>query len=149
MYYKVTADANGIITIKNGGTGMLALGNLKLPADTSTQTLTAADEEIVLSLLSMDPAPAFAPKLSAAARSIKVIRNKLVTVTVHASTDVARLTINGRTVSPTNGLLVKRGWSKEYIYLFTDTVKRDVSKTYEIIAYNADGTASAPVQVTG
>ena len=149
MYYEVTADANGIITIKNGETGMLALGNLKLPADTSTQALTAADEEIVLSLLSMDPAPAFAPKLSAAARSFKVIRNKLVTVTVHASTDVARLTINGKTVSPTNGLLVKRGWSKEYIYLFTDTVKRDVSKTYEIIAYNADGTASAPVQVTG
>ena len=78
-----------------------------------------------------------------------MIRNKLVTVTVHASTDVARLTINGKTVSPTNGLLVKRGWSKEYIYLFTDTVKRDVSKTYEIVAYNADGTASAPVQVTG
>ena len=145
----MTADANGIITIKNGGTGMLALGNLKLPASTGTQALTAADEEIVLSLLSMDPAPAFAPKLSAAARSFKVIRNKLVTVTVHASTDVARLTINGKTVSPTNGLLVKRGWSKEYIYLFTDTVKRDVSKTYEIIAYNADGTAGAPVQVTG
>lgn len=149
MYYEVSADNDGIITIKNGGTGMLALGNLKLPASTGTQTLTAADEEIVLSLLSMDPAPAFAPKLSAAARSFKVIRNKLVTVTVHASTDVARLTINGKTVSPTNGLLVKRGWSKEYIYLFTDTVKRDVSKTYEIIAYNADGTAGAPVQVTG
>lgn len=148
MYYTVIAQKN-VVTIKNTGDGMLALGNLKLPADTSTQALTAADEEIVLSLLSMDPAPAFAPKLSAAARSFKVIRNKLVTVTVHASTDVARLTINGKTVSPTNGLLVKRGWSKEYIYLFTDTVKRDVSKTYEIVAYNADGTASAPVQVTG
>ena len=148
MYYTVTPK-DGVVAIRNDGDNMVALGNLKLPADTSTQALTAADEEIVLSLLSMDPAPAFAPKLSAAARSVKVIRNKLVTVTVHASTDVARLTINGKTVSPTNGLLVKRGWSKEYIYLFTDTVKRDVSKTYEIIAYNADGTASAPVQVTG
>lgn len=148
MYYTVIAQKN-VVTIKNTGDGMLALGNLKLPAGTGTPALTAADEEIVLSLLSMDPAPAFAPKLSAAARSFKVIRNKLVTVTVHASTDVARLTINGKTVSPTNGLLVKRGWSKEYIYLFTDTVKRDVGKTYEIVAYNADGTASAPVQVTG
>ena len=148
MYYTVTPK-EGVVAIRNDGDNMVALGNLKLPADTSTQALTAADEEIVLSLLSMDPAPAFAPKLSAAARSIKVIRNKLVTVTVHASTDVTRLTINGRTVSPTNGLLVKRGWSKEYIYLFTDAVKRDVSKTYEIIAYNADGTASAPVTVTG
>lgn len=148
MYYTVTPK-DGVVAIRNDGDNMLALGNLKLPADTGTQALTAADEEIVLSLLSMDPAPAFAPKLSVAARSFKVIRNKLVTVTVHASTDVARLTINGKTVSPTNGLLVKRGWSKEYIYLFTDTVKRDVSKTYEIVAYNADGTASAPVQVTG
>ena len=148
MYYTVTPK-DGVVAISNDGDNMLALGNLKLPASTGTQALTAADEEIVLSLLSMDPAPAFAPKLSAAARSFKVIRNKLVTVTVHASTDVARLTINGKTVFPTNGLLVKRGWSKEYIYLFTDTVKRDASKTYEIIAYNADGTASAPVQVTG
>ena len=148
MYYTVTPE-DGVVAIRNDGDNMVALGNLKLPAGTGTPALTAADEEIVLSLLSMDPAPAFAPKLSAAARSIKVIRNKLVTVTVHASTDVARLTINGKTVSPTNGLLVKRGWSKEYIYLFTDTVKRDVSKTYEIVAYNADGTASAPVQVTG
>lgn len=148
MYYRVTADPSGVVTIRNDGTGMLALGNLKLVNGT-TKALTAEDSSIVLALLSMDPVPAFAPKLNVSAKSFKVIRNKLVTVTVHASTDVARLTINGKTVSPTNGLLVKRGWSKEYIYLFTDTVKRDVSKTYEIIAYNADGTASAPVQVTG
>ena len=158
MYYEVPAE-NGVVTIKNTGDGMLALGNLKLSGGVSTQTLTAADEEIVLALLSAEPAPVepekpetpvFTPeKLNVSAKSFKVIRNKLVTVTVHASTDVARLTINGKTVSPTNGLLVKRGWSKEYIYLFTDTVKRDVSKTYEIVAYNAAGTASAGKTVTG
>lgn len=159
MYYEVTAGANGIITIKNGETGMLALGNLKLPSGTSPQALTAADEEIVLALLSAEPAPVepekpetpvFTPeKLNVSVKSVKVIRNKLVTVTVHASTDVEKLTINGRAVNPMNALLVKRGWSKEYIYLFTDTVKRNDSKDYEVVAYNAAGTASAGKTVTG
>ena len=99
MYYTVTPK-DGVVAISNDGDNMLALGNLKLPAGTGTQALTAADEEIVLSLLSMDPAPAFAPKLSAAARSFKVIRNKLVTVTVHASADVARSTAR-RCLPPT------------------------------------------------
>ena len=61
----------------------------------------------------------------------------------------AKLTINGQTVKPMNSLLVKRGWSKEYIYVFTDTAKRGESKTYEIIAYNADGVASEARTVTG
>lgn len=158
MYYTVTAD-RGVITISNDGVGMLALGNLKLSGEASTQALTAADEEIVLALLSAEPAPVepekpetpvFTPeKLNVSVKSVKVIRNKLVTVTVHASTDVEKLTINGRVVKPMNALLVKRGWSKEYIYMFTDTVKRSDSKDYEVIAYNAAGTAGAPVQVTG
>lgn len=156
MYYEVTANSSGVITIKNDGVGMLALGNLKLSSKTSTQALTAADEEIVLALLSAEPAPAepetpvFTPeKLNVSVKSVKVIRNKLVTVTVHASTDVEKLTINGQVVKPMNALLVKRGWSKEYIYVFTDTVKRNDSKDYEVVAYNAAGTASAGKTVTG
>ena len=156
MYYTVTADSSGVITIRNDGEGMLALGNLKLPKGVTSTELTAADEEIVLALLSAEPAPAepetpvFTPeKLNVSVKSIKVIRNKLVTVTVHASTDVEKLTINGREVKPMNALLVKRGWSKEYIYVFTDTVKRSDSKNYEVIAYNAAGTASAGKTVTG
>ena len=92
---------------------------------------------------------ALAEKLDVSVKSLNVIRNKLVTVTVNASTDVAKLTINGQTVKPMNSLLVKRGWSKEYIYVFTDTAKRGESKTYEIIAYNADGVASEARTVTG
>ena len=61
----------------------------------------------------------------------------------------AKLTINGQTVNPINSLLVKRGWSKEYIYVLADTVKRGESKNYEIIAYNAGGTPSAAKTVTG
>ena len=159
MYYTVTADSSGVITIRNDGEGMLALGNLKLPGGASTQALTAADEEIVLALLSAESAPVepeepetpvFTPeKLNVSVKSVKVIRNKLVTVTVHTSTDVEKLTVNDRVVKPMNALLVKRGWSREYIYVFTDTVKRNDSKDYEVVAYNAAGTASAGKTVTG
>lgn len=164
MYYKVPVT-NRIVTIQNVGEGLLALGNLKLltpdnaAAPVSLMPLSADDEPVVLSLLRMAPAsvepeepetPVFTPeKLNVSVKSLNVIRNKLVTVTVNASTDVEKLTINGQTVNPINSLLVKRGWSKEYIYVLADTVKRGESKNYEIIAYNAGGTPSAAKTVTG
>ena len=166
MYYQVTADPTGIVTITNDVEGsLLALGNLKMSTDTQVMTLSLEDEATVLTLLRMAPAPVepevpeepeepetpvFTPeKLNVSVKSLNVIRNKLVTVTVNASTDVEKLTINGQTVNPINSLLVKRGWSKEYIYVLADTVKRGESKTYEIIAYNADGVASKAKTVTG
>ena len=93
--------------------------------------------------------PLIHSQLNVKVKSINVIRNKLVTVTVTASTDVAELTINGKTLKPTYSLLVKYGWSSEYIYVFTDTVKRGESKSYDIIAYDANGVASAVQTVEG
>ena len=160
MYYEVTADADGIIAISNNGDGMLALGNLKLPKGVTSTNVSAVDAPAVFALLRMAPAPVepeepeepevFTPeKLDIKVKSINVIRNKLVTVTVTASMDVAELTINGKTLKPINSLLVKRGWSSEYVYVLTDTVKRSESKSYEIIAYDANGLASEPKIVTG
>ena len=71
------------------------------------------------------------------------------TVTVSASADVDKLTINGKTLYPTNSLLVQWGLSKTYTYIYVDTVKRTESKSYEIVAYNDAGVASAPVTVQG
>ena len=155
MYYSVTSDESGIITIKNTGNGLLALGNLKLPAGASTMTLTADDEPIVFSLLRMaptsaepEPDPVFTPaKLDVKVKSLGVIRNKVVTVTVTASTDVAKLTINGKVVKPTNSLMVKYGLSKNYTYVFTETLKKSESKDYVIVAYDENGVASEPVTV--
>lgn len=160
MYYTVTATESGIITIENTGDGMLALGNLKLPAKTETQSLTEEDQAAVVALLSMAPTAPVEPeepetsvftpeKLDVNVKSLNVIRNKLVTLTVTTSTDVASLTVNGKTVKPTNSWLVKMGWSDEYVYVLADKVKRSESKTYEVIAYNADGAASAVQTVTG
>ena len=159
MYYAVT-PVNGIVTIKNDvANSLLALGNLKTNGTVELMAVSADDEPVVLSLLRMAPAPVepeepetsvFTPeKLDVSVKSINVIRNKLVTVTVTASTDVAELTINGKTLKPINALLVDRGWSSEYIYVFTDTVKRTESKTYEVVAYDADGVASEARTVTG
>lgn len=165
MYYTVTTGNEGVITIANTGSDLLALGNLKLQIagaasllfeEVTDDTLQIASV-MMLSYYAAEPEepegpelPVFTPeKLNVSVKSLNVIRNKLVTVTVNASTDVAKLTINGQTVNPINSLLVKRGWSKEYIYVLADTVKRGESKNYEIIAYNADGTPSTAKTVTG
>ena len=86
-------------------------------------------------------------KLDVKVKSLGVIRNKVVTVTVTASTDVAKLTINGKVVKPTNSLMVKYGLSKNYTYVFTETLKKSESKDYVIVAYDENGVASEPVTV--
>lgn len=156
MYYKVTSDKNGIIAIRNNGTGMLALGNLKLPAGADAVALSDEDEAIVYTWLRTVPTPeepevsVFEPEtLSVRVRSSGVIRNKLVTVTITASTDVAKLTVNGQELWPINSRQVKSGRSKNYIYVFTDTMKRTDTRTYEIVAYDADGLASEVYTVQG
>lgn len=172
MYYSV--GGTGAVTIINISEDMLALGNLKM---TGNVTLSVLSEEEVqaacLMLASAFPVepgdteepgdieepevpvepetPAvFEPaKLDVKVNSTKVLFNKLVTVTVSASADVDKLTINGKTLYPTNSLLVKWGLSKTYTYIYVDTVKRSESKSYDIVAYNDAGLASAPVTVQG
>ena len=153
MYYTVTANERGIVTIKNTGEGMLALGNLKIKNGTQTAALSEEDYPAAIALLSLNAAPetpdtVFEPTISAKATTTKFIRSKVVTLTVSASADVAKLTVNGTELRPTNGWLVSMGWSKSYNYILTETVKKSETKTYEIIGYSADGTPSTPTVVT-
>ena len=167
LYY--AAPDTGVITVVNNSkTDMLALGNLKILGDATVSTLSAEDVRAACLMLAsafpVDPGdieepevpvepetPAvFEPaKLDVKVNSTKVLFNKLVTVTVSASADVDNLTINGKTLYPTNSLLVQWGLSKTYTYIYVDTVKRTESKSYEIVAYNDAGLASAPVTVWG
>ena len=157
MYYVVTAGDDGIITIKNIGEAMLALGNLKVK---STQTVAElSDEQIpmAIALLSMAPAPeepeqpaAFTPEhFDAKVSATRLGRNKIVRLTVTTSSDVAKLTVNGKELRPVNGWLVKMGWSSSYTYILSEKMPRNGSKPFEIICYNADGVASAARVVTG
>lgn len=152
MYYTVKASENGIVTIKNTGDGMLALGNLKIKNGTQAAALSEEDYPAAIALLSLNTAPetpdtVFEPTISAKVTTTKFIRSKVVTLTVSASADVAKLTVNGTELRPTNGWLVSMGWSKSYNYILTETVKKSETRTYEIIGYSADGTASTPTVV--
>lgn len=157
MYYEVKADNNGIITIKNTGEAMLALGNLKVK---STQTVAElSDEQIpmAIALLSMAPAPeepeqpaAFTPEhFDAKVSATGLGRSKIVRLTVTTSSDVAKLTVNGKELRPVNGWLVKMGWSSSYTYILSEKMPRNDSRPFEIVCYNADGVASAAHVVTG
>lgn len=152
MYYTFTAGADGIVTIKNEGEGMLALGNLKIKNGTQAVALSEEDYPAAIALLSLNAAPetpdtVFEPTISAKVTTTKFIRSKVVTLTVSASADVAKLTVNGTELRPTNGWLVSMGWSKSYNYILTETAKKSETKTYEIIGYSADGTPSTPTVV--
>ena len=117
MYYKVS-DAGGIIVVKNNGNSLIALGNLKVLGGGSAQMLSDADLVVANTILRSMSASApsepeepeatvFTPaKLDVKTSSVKVIFNKVVTVSVSASTDVDKLTINGKTVYPANSLLI-------------------------------------------
>ena len=151
MYYTFKASG-GIVTIKNEGEGMLALGNLKIKNGTQPAALSEEDYPAAIALLSLNAAPetpdtVFEPTISAKVTTTRFIRSKVVTLTVSASADVAKLTVNGTELRPTNGWLVSMGWSKSYNYILTETLKKSETKTYKIIGYSADGTASTPTVV--
>ena len=154
MYYELTAN-NGVFTIANSSENLLAIGNVKIPANAQEiKTVRELPEEAVARSIRMalnaapeTPDTVFEPTISAKVTTTKFIRSKVVTLTVSASADVAKLTVNGKELRPTNGWLVSMGWSKSYNYILTETVKKSETKTYEIIGYSADGTPSTPTVV--
>ena len=154
MYYTFPVNDEGVVSITNNGNGLLAIGNVKVPAGYTTAAPDSiAEETLVRSIrMALNAAPetpdtVFEPTISAKATTTRFIRSKVVTLTVSASADVAKLTVNGKELRPTNGWLVSMGWSKSYNYILTETVKKSETKAYEIIGYSADGTASTPTIV--
>lgn len=147
MYYTFTAE-NGVVTIKNTKDSMIAIGNIKLPKNASVEGYSTENEAALFAAVRMAFASAlYDPITNVSLKSVNALRNKLVTLTVTTDTDVKTLTVNGKTLRPTNALAVKRGWSSEYIYVYADTVRKGETKDYTITATNADGlTASQTVQ---
>lgn len=154
MYYTLKTDENGIVTITNTGNGLLAIGNVKVPAGCTTASPKEIDKQaLVRSInLALNAAPetpdtAFDPAISAKVTTTRFIRSKVVTLTVSASSDVAVLEVNGVELRPTNSWLVKMGWSDTYTYILTEKVQKNEIKNYEIVGYRADGAASETIVV--
>lgn len=157
MYYEITPDAEtGIVTITNTGNGLLAICNFKFASDTSLNVLTEDDMPVVFAVLRMvvdaepepepepTPAPVFEPdKFELRTSSIRTRNRRIVTLTITASTDVDHVVVNGKTYYPMNKLLVKWGLSKTYVFTIMDTAGASETRSFEIVAYNADGLASS------
>ena len=157
MYYTVNA-VDGVFTIANCGKTLLAIGNAKLPSNVAENKITSADEieeEVLLQSLraafgvsSVEPEPElFQPStFDARVSSLRLIRNKLVTIRISVSSDVSYVTVNGVKYWPGRQLT---SWQKTRYIQFHDTVGKYESKTYTIVAYDANGVASAPITVNG
>lgn len=160
MYYTVTVE-NGTITIVNNGSGMLALANIKAVCALSGIAPKAeeATEKVRMMLMAVsvepepdpeqpgteepEPTPVFTPEtFKTRVNSIRTRNRKIVTLTITASTDVDHVVVNGKTYYPMNKLLVKWGLSKTYVFTIMDTAGASETRSFEIVAYNADGLAS-------
>ena len=106
MYYEVTSNESGVFTIANTGDGILAIGNVKLPSGNQIISAQELGDEVVSKALTAalygnaepEPDPAtFAPEtFETKVSSSTVIRNKVVTLKVTVSSDVAYITVNGK-----------------------------------------------------
>lgn len=153
MYYTVKTGAVGVFTITNHGSGLLAIGNVKLPSGAKTMSASEIDEDALRASLcaalglSAEQPQAFQPKtFTARATTLPMLRNKRVSVLITISNDVSYVTVNGVKYTPSR---YYASWQKTRLIQFGETLGKYESKTYTIIAYDANGVASAPITVNG
>lgn len=153
MYYAITKDSSGNFVITNRGSGLLAIGNVKLPSDAKTMSASEIDEDALRASLcaalglSAEQPQAFQPKtFTARATTLPMLRNKRVSVLITISNDVSYVTVNGVKYTPSR---YYASWQKTRLIQFGETLGKYESKTYTIIAYDANGVASAPITVNG
>lgn len=155
MYYTLKADETGKVTIANNGDSLFAIGNVKLPKAVTTDSIQSAseagDEAVITALKSVlytDEEPeVFTPETFTAKTTVTpVVRNKMVTLKVNVSSDVAYITVNGVKYTRTG---LQGLFRKTRTIRVVNTVKKGQTKTYEVVAYNADGVASETITVTG
>lgn len=153
MYYTVKAGTGGVFTITNHGSGLLAIVNVKLPSGAKTMSASEIDEDALRASLcaalglSAEQPQDFQPKtFTARATTLPMLRNKRVSVLITISNDVSYVTVNGVKYTPSR---YYASWQKTRLIQFGETLGKYESKTYTIIAYDANGVASAPITVNG
>lgn len=160
MYYEIdamqTQDGSYVFAIANTGDNLLGIGNVKLPtAAGEITTVDALSDETILScaraVFTAAPEPVepelFTPDtFKVHVTSLPMFRSKIVTLGITVSKDVAYVTVNGRTYTPSQFFC---RWLKTVTIPVTETISRSETRTYTIIAYNSDGVASEPIVVKG
>ena len=153
MYYTITPDNKNTVTITNKGKNLLALGNVKAKNPEKLVSAENMDPEDVLESVraaygsSSEEPEVFTPETFTAKTTVTpVVRNKMVTLKVNVSSDVAYITVNGVKYTRTG---LQSLFQKTRTIRVVNTVKKGQTKTYEVVAYNADGVASETITVTG
>ena len=148
MYYTIRRT-EGLFTISNIGEGILAIGNVKLPDGAVVQTVDDLDEAAVFASVraafnAQPDAPdqgAFAPEIfNVGGKTTRMFRNKIVTLRVKVSADVDYVTIDNDVYRTNKWTARLFGYSTITV---TKTVRSGDSHEYSVVAYNAQGQASA------
>lgn len=164
MYYKISQDSNGNITVTNTGDGILSLTNLKVTYSTEgSVSLAPMSKEEQTSAVMMvramfaPPAPTvfepetFTVKLS---NYRDVYVREYIKVTVTTSDDVKYITVGDKRISRYDDERVWGGFRKGFVktgkrvwsyYVSFDTAGQQV---ISVVAYDADGLASEAVENT-
>ena len=153
MYYTITPDENNTVTITNKGKNLLALGNVKAKCTDKFVSAENMDPDDVLESIraaygsSSEEHEVFTPETFTTKTTVTpVVRNKMVTLKVNVSSDVAYITVNGVKYTRTG---LQGLFQKTRTIRVVNMVKKGQTKTYEVVAYNADGVASETITVTG
>ena len=150
MYYTITPDEDGVVTITNKGKGLLALGNVKFDANTKVVTASNMAKETVLASLraayGVEEPETFTPNtFTVKTTSTKLVTRKVITLKINVSSDVAYVTVNGKKYTRTG---LQSASKNTRTIRVIDSASKSAEKTYEIIAYNSDGVASEVITKT-
>lgn len=157
MYYKVSANDQGLIVISNRGTEPLAIVNVK----SAIQSLNDADMQNAVAIVTrmmaapINPDPVEPEKPSAGIFSpakfdielnvVKAFFNQYATLKVKTSDDVAYITVNGVRVDQNNAVLHKWGIHDFKRFTLKKTFKKGENFNFEVIAYDKNGNSTYPI----
>ena len=159
MYYDITEAAkSGTILIRNTGNTILSLTNVKVTftegatASLAIMSDTAINEavQMVRAMYAPEEVQPFTPERFEASWNRSSVRaGEKATLTVKTSEDVAAITVDGVTIDTYRTRTQRTGWgwnAKKVTYReFTYTITASETADHEIVAVNAEGTASEAI----
>lgn len=161
MYYLATPTNEGYIVVANNGDGILSLTTIKAVGGSGEAEVASysVDSDVVAYACAMvldmiQPAPAFEPEtFETSWTTIKFFSFSSHTLSVRTSADVEYITVGESEVHDFiyTYKLEGSGWNRKLVKykLFTLTLGGDAELgDYSVVAYNAEGNASAPKAAT-